>query len=1102
MTNLANQTEDAPARIQIEKELDINIVLEAGAGSGKTSSLVKRMVHSLGEGKFKITEIAAITFTRKAAGELRERFQMGLEEAFQKENQSLIKKSLESAQDQIDSCFIGTVHSFCARILRERPVEAGIVPDFRELDERENKHLASLVWQDYLNKVRLERPEALEVLLKWGIEPNDLMETYLKLIDFPDVEIVGIKRPHPDPEPVLAKIRSFANRALEGMPDDEPDNGWDDLQKAVLTAKRYFKNADVNQMVWKLAVIKKFSTDIKVTQKRWRTKEDALQFMGEGEALAREDAIPFLDKWYEACHEPLLQFVKPAITCFAQYRLDQGVLNYQDLLQRTADLLREYPEVRHYFQTKYRSLLVDEFQDTDPLQAEVLFYLTGRDTYEKDWRKLVPTPGSLFVVGDPKQSIYRFRRADIDTYNLVKERITQSGGKVLKLTANFRSVNELGEWFNVQFQELMHPSHFQAEFTPMETVQVLTAKTQCGVKILSVQGQIKTKEDAFKADAESIAYYIRETLDGAEQKRNPSDFLILLREKDGMKFYSEALAKEHIPYTISGTSQLTEVEELAELYRLLRFLADPGNQILFVGVLRGIFFGFSDDELFHYKNVGGFFSPYSQIPEGLDEELMSRLKSAFSKLQEYRQWALTLRPMVTIEKIIDDTGLILGMAGSGQNVSQCAAILQTLEILRGHRIKNHSSFSELVKAMGSLLRVGVEEELDLEAKSAGSVRIMNLHKAKGLEAPIVILAQPWKTVKKRVDFHIERTEGKGKGYFPFSKRNSFGHEELLAKPLGWQAACAAELQYLEAEEIRLLYVAATRAKNLLVISKCVCDPEMKHNPWRPLIERDKNIEELVIRVDANSQEVAWSKALESVVSNQTSQTLRNLGSDPGQDGLDSFVTFQAGLMERLESLALPTYAEQSPTGLKTQEQVKVFRVHGGGTSWGNVIHTVFEKVYGAKGSVPERSTIIRYALAKNGEASERLEEVENVLNRFEKTELYQRLQKAERKLIEVPFLKRLEPGEPWHSRSDLTGDIPVHFSGVRDLVFQEADGWVIVDYKTDRVARRQDWEVLYRHYRGQIELYKFFWQEISGERVKETVIYFAETVESRSEKSL
>ena len=175
------------------------------------------------------------------------------------------------------------------------------------------------------------------------------------------------------------------------------------------------------------------------------------------EAFRETHAVPTLRAWREFRHTRALAFLRPAVEAYDKRRRDEGRLNFQDQLMLAAELLRKNPEVREYFRQRFHPVLVDEFQDTDPIQAEILFFLTGstgdaeRDRTERDWTAFKPAPGALFLVGDPKQSIYRFRRADIDIYNLVKDRIVQSGGEVLELSANFRSLGAIADWINPLF---------------------------------------------------------------------------------------------------------------------------------------------------------------------------------------------------------------------------------------------------------------------------------------------------------------------------------------------------------------------------------------------------------------------------------------------------------------------------------------------------------------------------------------------------------------------------------------------------------------------------------------------------------------------------
>ena len=187
-------------------------------------------------------------------------------------------------------------------------------------------------------------------------------------------------------------------------------------------------------------------------QKNWPGgKPQALAELASWNDFAGEVAQPLIQTWREHRYEPILRAIAPAREQYDRLRQEAGGLNYQDLLMKAADLLRDKPQIRKYFRKRFTHLLVDEFQDTDPIQAEVMLLLTAQRDAETDWRKCRPVDGSLFVVGDPKQSIYRFRRADIATYNQVRQIIERSGGQIVALSANFRTIGPLVEWVNETF---------------------------------------------------------------------------------------------------------------------------------------------------------------------------------------------------------------------------------------------------------------------------------------------------------------------------------------------------------------------------------------------------------------------------------------------------------------------------------------------------------------------------------------------------------------------------------------------------------------------------------------------------------------------------
>src|SRR5262249_17168627 len=269
---------------------------------------------------------------------------------------------------------------------------------------------------------------------------------------------------------------------------------------------------------------------------------------------------------------------------FRARRLAGGRLNFQDLLLFARDLLRDHTEARRDFQSRFTPILVDEFQDTDPIQAEVILYLTGRDVTERRWRRLEPIPGSLFVVGDPKQSIYRFRRADIETYERVRERIVASGGEVVQLTSNFRSAESICGWINRVFAPLFPspPTPEQTSYSPLASARETIVEEPQGGFRLDIPPHTR-REALARSDADSIARWIRAALDGAtlplEKNRpkalpatrtfRPGDFMILLRYRRHLRLYARALEARRIPYDISGGGAFSDSPEIATLLPFL-----------------------------------------------------------------------------------------------------------------------------------------------------------------------------------------------------------------------------------------------------------------------------------------------------------------------------------------------------------------------------------------------------------------------------------------------------------------------------------------------------------------------------------------------------
>jgi len=625
------------------------MLVEAAAGTGKTTSMVGRMVALLREGRCHTDTLAAVTFTRKAAAELRARFQVELERAA-REAAGVPGQRLADAVSHIERCFIGTIHSFCARLLRERPIEAGVPLNFREMEPDEDMRLREQAWADFVAQLFAGGDQVVGELADLGLELDQLFEPFLAYAEYPDVE----EWPAPNVElgdlaPVIKLLEEYCEH-IEQLARTFPVNRGNDklmtTYERVARAARQHNLYDPSQLMEVLELCK---SGVSVVQKEWPGgKTQAKAERERWQTFATLHAEPLVQRWLEKRYATVIPVIKAATRAYDELRAASGRLNYQDLLLRAAALLRDKPAIRRYFRARFTHLLVDEFQDTDPVQAQVIMFLTAQDPTQTDWRKCRPVPGSLFVVGDPKQSIFRFRRADIVTYNQVKGVIQNSGGAIVPLTANFRTVASLVEWVNQVFSAKFPPeaTDFSPSNCPLEVGREDGAAGELtGVKVIHVPGGFSEQDETIEYDSDFVARYIRHALDaGLTVPRTPKelqsgmstgvqagDFLIITRQKKHLARYARKLQELGIPQQVSGGSALNEVSELPLLASCLRALVEPENPVALVAVLRGDLFGFSDADLYAFKRAGGRFSFRATIPDSLEAQFIQRFRDAFQR---------------------------------------------------------------------------------------------------------------------------------------------------------------------------------------------------------------------------------------------------------------------------------------------------------------------------------------------------------------------------------------------------------------------------------------------------------------------------------------
>jgi len=1067
---------DRAARELILTRLDSNLLVEAAAGTGKTTSIVGRMIALLREGRCRVGTLAAVTFTRKAAAELRSRFQVGLERAVREEGDAERRERLEAALAQLGQGFIGTIHSFCARLIRERPVEAGVDPAFEELDDVTDRELRERAWQLYSDGLREHDPQGLlERLDALGVAPGELKPAFADFAAYPDVSCwpVPERGSPPDLDAAARAVVEYAARMRglwPALPEDPGNDRLIPLYRRIPRVVDHLEGAgDLTRPDRLAELLAEFDRKAYIVQRNWPGGKDQAQaeqaaFDGFRESVAR----PTLETLYERRYGLALELLQGCRACYDRLRRDKGRLNYQDLLLEAAALLRDQPHVRRYFQQRFSHLLVDEFQDTDPIQAEVVLLLTAADPEQSDWRQCRPRPGSLFVVGDPKQSIYRFRRADIVTYNEVREVIASGeaeAGGVVHLSANFRCAAAVREWVNRCFAPAFPEA--ATEFSP-SYVALQQGRDDARAAPGAIDGVFKltvpraagrSSAAIVEHEAERIARFIHAALDSMP----PSDFLIIARRKRHLSAYAAALTRLGIPHRVAGGTALNEVAELGLLRLALRAVIRPDDPVALVAALRSELFGVSDAELYDHLRAGGRFDHRVRLPQGLQPGTASLLGGAWALLAEISSRLDSGPPMAAIEHLADELGLIPAALSGPAGGDAAGGLVKALELLRAAGAESWTveHIAERLAALAS----GEEAHDGIPATTAldcPAVQIMNLHKAKGLEAPVVFLADPTGRAEHPVTMHVDRAGDRIRGFLAMGQGSGYAWRTLAQPPAAdWARRVEREQRFLAAEELRLDYVAATRAGQGLVISQR--ESGNGSNPWQRFNEHLGDAPELPDPGLLAASEVQT----ESPDGEQVEAALA------GVARRRAVITRRGYEVRAAKALALA----EAEAGAAAQDDLpEVER----GAAWGSVIHHLLELIALEPGAdlVQHARPVLREHELDPALAERAAAWIRAVL----RSELWARAERSEQRLVEVPFSILARD-------LDLALEAPTLVRGCIDLAFREQDGWVVVDYKTDTVPA-EGLEPLERRYAPQVALYARALERIAGEPVKERGLFF------------
>lgn len=863
---------DRAVREAIANDLDVTLVVEAAAGTGKTTELVNRILRVLETGAAAIDQIVAVTFTEKAAGELKLRLREALELRRAGAVDEEVRQRLEDALGKLEEAYVNTIHGFCADLLRERPVEARVDPMFAVLTEPQAMRVYDRAFRAWLQEVLRDPPEGVRRALRrtagasFGIGPagaagpiddgpiGRLRSAGRALVEMRDYPAPW-RRPAFDRE---AEVRRLVNglhalAALSARPSNARDNLHQDLDavrrlSGQIRLEQEFGNHDIDG--WEARLV-----DLVRDRGFSRTRKGSGYKYGatvtRSEVLSARDALlTDLQQFKKAADADLAALLqrelRGATERYGALKFTAGVLDFTDLLARARDLIRESAVVRRHLQQKFHRIFVDEFQDTDPLQAEILLLLAAEDESMADSRHARPQPGKLFMVGDPKQSIYRFRGTDVETYWQVSRHIERHGGRRLQLTTSFRSVPGIQRFVNAAFRDAMvaDDRSLQPDYVALSPARPPHPE-QPAVVALPVPRPYSDRGTGRKVSPwaierslpDAIAAYVDWLIDPkngwqvSERSSNGGEHWVPVQAKhvailfrrlnsfgeDVTRPYVEAIEARGIPHLLVGGKAFHNREEVEVIRAALSAIEWPDDELSVFATLRGSLFAIEDAHLLEYKARFNIFHPF-RIPHelgggsgrelALSGEATSHLlpiAGALRLLQDLHR-RRNYRPVAdTVSRLLTETrahvGFILRPAGE----QALANVLHVAELARQYECTGGISFRGFIDELRSAAKRETTEAPILEESSDG-VRLMTVHKAKGLEFPIVILADlTCRLSRADASRYVDASQGlcavRLAGWSPHELHD---HE-------------AEEVAREEAEGVRLAYVAATRARDLLVV---------------------------------------------------------------------------------------------------------------------------------------------------------------------------------------------------------------------------------------------------------------------------------------------